>query len=27
ELLPVLTEMELANLVVKQAGGYYKRKS
>jgi DNA processing protein len=27
ELLPVLLEMELANLVVKKAGGYYKRKS
>ncbi len=27
QLLPVLTEMELANLVVKRAGDYYKRKS
>jgi len=26
-ILPVLLEMELANLVVKRAGGYYKRKS
>ena len=27
ELLPVLIEMELANLVVKRSGDYYKRKS
>jgi DNA processing protein len=27
QLLPILTEMELANLVVKRAGDYYKRKS
>jgi len=27
QILPILTEMELANLVVKRAGDYYKRKS
>jgi predicted Rossmann fold nucleotide-binding protein DprA/Smf involved in DNA uptake len=27
KVLPVLMEMELANLVVKRAGDYYKRKS